>query len=417
MDIARPDLAAARRRRTWMVRGVGALAVAALAIGVSFLKPAAPAVERSAVVVDTVVRGEMLRETRGPGSLVAIDEQWISAATPGQVDRILVRPGTPVEPGTVLLVMSNPEIAQQALDQETELRAAEADYRMREAQLASSLLDQQASLEAAASEHAEAELQAEANERLAAQGLVPDITLKLSKLRAEQLGRRESVERQRLAKAAASNEAQLAAQRSRLEGQRALWELRHQQQQGLQVVAGMGGVLQEIAVAPGQRVAAGATLAKVVRPDALKAELRIPEAQARDVVVGQAAQVDTRNGTVPGKVIRIDPAARQGTVTVDVALDGPLPKGARPDLSVDGTITLERLADVLHVARPAFGGTGSRVSLYRLDPDGDGATRVPVTLGRASTSTIEVVEGLREGDRVIVSETPTANDAPRIRLE
>jgi HlyD family secretion protein len=417
MDVARPDLAVARRRRRWLLFGAAAAAVAVAAVAVARLEPAVPVVERASVVIASVERGDMRREVRGPGSLVALEERWISAAAAGRVERIPVRPGSTVGPDTVLLELSNPELAQQTLDEEAELRAAEADYRMLEAQLASSVLDQQAIAEAAAAAHAEAALEVAANERLAAEGLLPQITLEQSRLRLAQLLRRQHVEAERLDRAGAASAAQLTANRSRLERQRALWELRTQQRASLQVAAGMSGVLQEVAVEPGQRVAIGATLAKVVRPDALAAELRIPEAQARDVALGLPATIDTRNGTVAGTVTRIDPAARQGTVTVDVTLDGPLPRGARPDLSIDGTITLEHLRDVLHVGRPTFGQPGATVSIFRLAADGETAERVPVTFGRSSTSTIEIVSGLAAGDRVILSETPTTDDAERIRLD
>jgi HlyD family secretion protein len=417
MDIERPDLARARRRRQILWSAAGVAILIAASVAVARLEPAAPTADRNAVWLDTVRRGEMLRQVRGPGSLVPLEEQWISAASAGRVERILVRPGTRVEAETVLLELSNPDLAQEALQAEAELRAAEADFRMAEAQLESALLDQQAAAAAVASDHTEALLQVEANERLAAEGLLPELTLRLSKLRAEQLAQRLEIERRRLEQAEASRQAQLAARRSRLEHQRALFELRREQHQALGVRAGMAGVLQEVAVEAGQRVAPGAILAKVARPEELKAELRIPETQARDVQVGQVAAIDTRNGIVPGRVMRIDPAVRQGTVTVDVALEGALPRGARPDLSVDGTIELERLSDALYVGRPAFGQAGSRITLFKLAPDGKSAFRVPVELGRTSTTTVEIVSGLEEGDRVILSDTSAWDGADRLRLE
>jgi HlyD family secretion protein len=417
MDIARPDLARSRRRRQVLWTAGGTLAALAATIAVARLEPASPSVERSAVWVDTVRRGEMLRQVRGPGTLVPLEEQWISAASAGRVERILVRPGTRVAADTVLLELSNPELAQEALEAQAELDAAEADFRVAEAQLESALLDQQAVAAALAAEHAEARLQLQANERLAAEGLMPELTLELSKLRAEQLAQRREIEQRRLVQAEASRQAQLAARRSRLERQRALWELRRQQHGGLRVAAGMSGVVQEVAVESGQRVAPGAILAKVARPEQLKAELRIPETQARDVQVGQVAAIDTRNGVVPGRVLRVDPAVRQGTVTVEVALEGELPRGARPDLSVDGTVEIERLADALFVGRPAFGQAGSRITLFKLAPDGRSATRVPVELGRTSTSTVEIVAGLADGDRVILSDTSAWDSADRLRLD
>ncbi|HVS01909.1 MAG TPA: HlyD family efflux transporter periplasmic adaptor subunit [Thermoanaerobaculia bacterium] len=416
MDIARPDRARKLRRRRILI---GVAAVVALALGtvaLSQLEPAAPSVERATVWIDQVKRGEMLRQVRGPGTLVPEEEQWISASSAGRVERVVVRPGTTVGDRTVLLELSNPELAQEALEAESEVRAAEADYRMLEAQLESQLLNQEGAAEALAADRAEADLQVEANERLASEQLIPELTLKISRMRAEQLARQQAIEGQRLGKLRASNEAQLAARRARLDQQRALWQLRQQQLANLRVVAGMDGVLQEVAVEPGQRVAPGTILAKVAQPDELKAELRIPETQARDVQVGQSVAVDTRNGVVPGRVARIDPAVREGTVTVDVALEGPLPRGARPDLSVDGTIEIERLDDVLYVGRPAFGQAGSRISLFRLSPDGQHAVRVPVALGRTSTNTVEIVDGLAEGERVILSDTSAWDGHDRIRL-
>jgi HlyD family secretion protein len=417
MDIARPDLAVTRRRRRLLWGSIGLAGLLLLTFAVSRLEPAAPSTDRGAVWIDTVRRGEMLRQVRGPGSLVPLEEQWISAASAGRVERILVRAGSRVAADTVLLELSNPELAQDALEAQAELDAAEADFRVAEAQLESALLDQQAVAAAVAADFAEAALQVEANERLAVEGLIPNLTLELSKLRLEQLRQRQEIERRRLQQAETSRQAQLAARRSRLEHQRALGELRQTQFLALEVVAGMAGVLQEVAVEPGQRVAPGAILAKVARPEELKAALRIPETQARDVTVGQVAAIDTRNGIVAGRVMRIDPAVRQGTVTVEVELEGPLPRGARPDLSVDGTIEIERLPDVLYVGRPAFGQAGSRITLFKLSADGRFATRVPVELGRTSTSTVEVVAGLAEGDRVILSDTSAWDGADRLRLD
>jgi HlyD family secretion protein len=287
---------------------------------------------------------------------------------------------------------------------------------MLEAQLASQLLNEEAEGAALAAQLAEARLQVEANERLHKEGLLPDLTLKLSQMRAQELADRTKLEGQRMARLRESNAAQLAARRSRVEQIRAMKTLRQGQESALAVVAGISGILQEVAVEPGQRVTPGTVLARVAQPETLKAELRIPETQAKDVTVGQTAAIDTRNGVVPGRVTRIDPAARQGTVLVDVALTGPLPPGARPDLSVDGTVEIERLPDVLYVGRPAFGQPGERVGLFKLDKDEETATRVTVQLGRASTHTVEVVNGLKEGDRVILSDTSAWDGFEKIRL-
>jgi HlyD family secretion protein len=416
MDIARPERARALRRRRlmWAIGGVAALALASLAL--ARLEPAPPSVESGTLWIDTVKRGEMLRQVRGPGVLVPEREQWVSAASEGQVERVLLRPGVRVEPDTVILHLLNPELAQQAFEAESELLGAEADLRVLQAQLASQLLNAEAEAAGLAAQLAEARLQVEANERLHEEGLLPDLTFKLSKLRADELVERQKLEQQRLARLRESNDAQVAARSSRLDQQRALQRLRQGQVRALAVVAGISGILQEVPVDPGQRVTPGTVLARVAQPETLKAELRIPETQAKDVTVGQTAAIDTRNGVVAGRVTRIDPAARQGTVLVDVALTGELPAGARPDLSVDGTIEIERLPDALFVGRPAFGQPGESVGLFRLAPDGKTAVRVTVELGRASTHTVEVVRGLDEGDRVVLSDTSAWDGFEKIRL-
>lgn len=416
MDIARPERARALRRRRliWGAAGVAALAAGSLAL--ARLEPAPPSVEGGTLWIDTVKRGEMLRQVRGPGVLVPERVQIIAARSDGQVERLVLRAGALVEPDSVILEMANPELRQQALQAASEVASGEADLRMLAAQLASQLLTQESAAAALSAQLAEARLQVEANERLHAEGLMPDITLKLSQLRANELAERQKLEHQRLARLQESNEAQLAAQRSRLEQLRALYRLRQEQVAGLAVRAGLAGVLQQVAVEPGQRVGAGTMLARVAQPETLKAELRIPETQAKDVAVGQTAAIDTRNGVVEGRVSRIDPAARQGTVLVDVELLGALPPGARPDLSVDGTVEIERLPDVLYVGRPAFGQPGERVGLFRLDADGDTAVRASVELGRASTHTVEVVRGLEEGDRVVLSDTSAWDGFDKIRL-
>jgi HlyD family secretion protein len=416
MDIARPERARALRRRRlmWVAGCVAALALASLAL--ARLEPAPPSVESGTLWIDAVKRGEMLRQVRGPGVLVPESERLVSAESEGQVERVLLRPGVRVEADTVILHLGNPELAQQAFEAESELIGAEADLRVLEAQLASLLLNAEADAAVLAAQLAEAKLQVEANQRLHDEGLLPDLTLKISKLRSGELEERQQLEQQRLARLRESNEAQVAARRSRLDQQRALQRLRQSQVRALAVVAGIAGILQDVPVEAGQRVMPGTVLARVAQPETLKAELRIPETQAKDVTIGQTAAIDTRNGIVAGRVTRIDPAARQGTVLVDVALTGELPPGARPDLSVDGTIEIERLPDVLFVGRPAFGQPGESVGLFRLDDDGDTATRVTVELGRASTHTVEVVRGLIEGDRVVLSDTSAWDGFEKIRL-
>lgn len=417
MDIHRPELARRKRRRRigWAVASVAALAL--VTVGLSRLEPASPSVDRESVFVDTVRRGEMLRQVRGPGVLVPEEIVWVAAVVDARVDRIVERPGARVEPGTLVLELSNPEVERDALEAETNLKAAEADLQDLAARLESERLSLESSLAAIESDHQSAELDAEAQEELAAEGLVPEIERRRAELRRDQLAHRLEIEHRRVAKTVESNEAQLAASRARVEQARLLAELRRRQAESLDVVAGIGGVLQQIEVEVGERVQAGANLARVARPDHLMAELRIPETQAKDVALDQTVSVDTRNGVVPGRVRRIDPAVQNGTVTVEVELTGELPAGARPDLSVDGTILIERLDDALFVGRPAYGQADSTITLFKLAPDGESATRTTVRLGRASVNTIEVVEGLEEGDRVILSDAGAWDGFDRIRLD
>ncbi len=417
MDIARPERAQQLRRRRLLWGAAAVLVVAAGSLALARLEPAAPSVDGGTLWIDTVKRGEMLREVRGQGTLVPEREQWISASSEGQVVQVVHRPGAVVSADSVILVLTNPELAQQAQEAQSQVATAEADLRVLDAQLASQLLNQEAEAAGVAEQLAEARLQVEANERLHVEQLIPDITLKLSRLHADELAHRQELETQRLERLREANAAQVAGRRSQLEQLRTLQRLRAQQLAGMAVRAGIAGILQEVAVEAGQRVTPGTILAKVAQPESLKAELRIPETQAKDVTLGQVAQIDTRNGVVEGKVARIDPAARQGTVAVDVTLVGALPPGARPDLSVDGTIEIERLPSVLYMGRPAFGQPGEKVGLFRLSPDGDSATRVTVELGRASTHTIEVVSGLREGDKVVLSDTNEWDGFGRIKLK
>lgn len=417
MDIPRADRAQEIRRRRLLIAGGGIVAVALITLGLSRLKPAAPTVEKGSLWIDTVKLGPMVRQVRGPGTLVPEEVRWIAAATEGRVDRILVLPGSTVEAATVLVELASVEVEQAAAEAEAQLRAAEADYQDLEAQLAGQILSQESQLSGVEADYQQARLQAEADAELAKEGLVSELTRKLSTLRAEQLGRRFEIERQRSVKAAESVAAQLAANRARREQARALRGLRQEQRESLRVRASIAGVLQEVPVEVGQRVAAGTILARVAVPERLRAELRIAETQAKDIEVGQRAAIDTRNGVVEGHVVRIDPAAQEGTVQVDVALDGALPKGARPDLSVDGTVELERLAEVLYVGRPAYGQTGSTVGLFKLTEEGEHAVRVPVALGRSSVNTIEIVEGLAVGDQVILTDMSAWDAFDRVRLD
>lgn len=416
MDIARPDLLEKKKKRRIAWAAVVAVAVAVLTLGVSRLKPASPTVERATVVIDTVKRGEMVREVRGLGTLVPEDIRWIPAVTEARVERLVLLPGTKVTADSVILELSNPEIETQALDAESQARAAEARYTELQVRLESQLLDQKAAAARVQAESKQARLRADADAELAKNGLIAGLTLKLSQSAADELEHREGIERQRLGIAGQAIEAQLRVQQAEVEQRRAQARLRRSQAEALHVRAGLEGVLQVVPVEVGARVTPGANLARVARPDRLKAVIRVPETQARDVVPGQKAVVDTRNGVVEARVVRVDPAVQNGTVTVDLALLGELPKGARPDLTVDGTIELERLSDALHVGRPAMGQPQSTVGLFRVVKGTSEAVRVRVRLGQASVSTIEIVEGLEVGDEVILSDTSAWDSADRIRL-
>jgi HlyD family secretion protein len=386
------------------------------ALGLSRLKSAAPTVDASTVWLDTVKRGPMVRQVRGLGTLAPKDILWIPAATPGRVERILMRPGARVEPETVLLVLSNPQLELEALNAEHEVTSAEAELTGLEVQLESQRLTQRAELARVQSECQQVKATADRNELLAREGLVADLDLQLSKLAFQQLLERQAIEEKRLAIQAQANEARLAVQRAEVERLAAAASLRRSEVKALRVRAGAAGVLQELPVEVGEQLAAGAILAKVAQPEHLQAELKVPETQVKDVAIGQRVEIDTRNGVIPGTVARIDPAVREGAVTVDVALDGTLPPGARPDLSVEGIIEIERLSDVVYVGRPAFGQPNSVIGMFRLEADGKTAGRVTVKLGRGSVTTIEIVEGLRPGDRVILSDTSAYDAYDRIEL-
>ncbi len=419
MDIAREGIVESKRRKRLILAAGGVVAALLVTLGLSRLKPAAPTVEKSTVWLDTVKRGPMLRQVRGPGSLVPEAEgiRVISSATDGRVERLLVQPGAAVQADTVLLELSNPELQRDALDAEWQLKAAQAEAANVRVRLQRDLLDQQASAATVESDYHQAQLQSETNEGLFKEGLVAGLTLKLSRVRAEELATRNEIEKKRLGVYADSARAQSDVQEAHVEQLRALARLKRSQVEALRVRAGIAGVLQELPLQVGQRVTPGTALARVVQPDHLKAQLKIAETQAKDIEIGQAASIDTRNGMVPGRVSRVDPAAQNGTVTVDVALEGPLPKGARPDLSVDGTVELDRLADVVYVGRPAFGQEQSQISLFRVNADGDEATRVKVQLGKSSVTTVQVVGGLKPGDRVILSDMSAWDSYDRVRLK
>lgn len=417
MDVPRKN-ASRNRLIKRAVLGVVVLSAVLLAtLGLKQMKPAAPVVERSTVWPDTVKRGPMLRQVRGLGTLVPEEILFIAAQTDGRVDRIAVRPGATVGPQTVLIQLSNPELQLAANDAEWQVKSAEATYTDLRVRLESQKLEQQSVAARVQSDYVQAKLKADLEHKLGEQGLTSEINLKTTKAISEELANRSSIEKKKVEISGESIEAQLAVQRVQIEKLRAAWQLKKAQVEQLTVRAGAAGVLQQLPVEVGQRLAPGTVLAKIAQPSKLKAELKVPETQAKDVVFGQKVEIDTRNGIIAGKVSRIDPAVLNGTVTVDVRLEGELPSGARPDLSVDGSIEIERLADVLFVGRPVLGQPNSTISLFRLEPDGKEAVRVPVKLGRMSVLTVEVLEGLKIGDQVLLSDMSAMDGHNRIRLQ
>jgi len=417
MDIARPSNARKKRIRQALYAGVGLLAVVLVSVGLSRLKPAAPTVERAVVWPDTVKRGPMVRQVRGLGTLTPEDIRWIPATTQGRVERIILRPGTPVKADNVILELSNPTLEQQLLDAELKLAAAEAGLSNLKVQLQNDLLQARATAASADGEYNKARMTAEMKLALSKDKLVSDLELKQAQVDAEQLDVRNQIAKEQLATKADSTQAQLAVQQSLVDQARAVLLLTRQQKNELKVRAGLDGMLQLVPVEVGQQVAPGTNLARVANPSRLKAEIKIAETQAKDIQIGQKAEVDTRNGVVQGVVARIDPSVINGTRTVDVTMPGELPKGAVPDLSVDGTIELERLDDVVFMGRPAFGQDQSVVGLFRVGPDGVNAERVQVKLGKSSVNTIEVLSGLKVGDQVILSDMSAYDAYDRIRLK
>jgi HlyD family secretion protein len=405
------------RKRRWIYPALAVAAVAAATLALSRLEPAAPTVERAGIWIDTVSRGTMLRQVRGPGTLVPEQIRYISAVTAGRVERVLAEPGLAVGPETVLLELSNPDVQLELMEAQRQLSASESELANLRATLENQRLNQEASVATVESQYREAKRQYDANQELARKGLISRMEMSRSQDQAGELEARLQIERKRLSFISQSMKAQLAAQQSQVERLRGLTAFQQRYIESLRVRAGTQGVLRELPLQEGQWVNPGANLAVVVQPGRLKAELRVPETQARDVAVGQRASIDTRNGVIPGRVARIDPAVQNGTVRVEVALEGELPRGARPDLSVDGVVEIERLDNVLHVGRPAYGQAESTVGLFRLSPDGKSATRVDVRLGRGSVSTVEVASGLRAGDVVILSDMSQWDSAVRVRLK
>ncbi len=418
MDISRPDLRKKRLRRNALMSLGLAVALGIGAFFILHLKPAIPTVD-SAVWTDTVKRGPLLIQVRGPGELVPREDgiRLIPAETEATVVRIRVLPVTHVEPDTILMDLVDPELQQQLLDASLQLKSAKADYKNTQARLESDLMTQRAGAATVGADQKQAGLQAMTDKSLYDLGVISGLTYSASEGKANELNQRNDLERQRLDLNQKAIVTQLAVQQTKVQEAAAMLALKQRQQDALSVRAGIAGVLVNLPHQVGEHVAPGTTLAKVVQPDQLKAALKIAETQARDIQIGQPAEIDTHNGIIDGKVTRIDPAVENGTVTVDVQLLGGLPQGARPDLSVDGTIDLDRMKDVLYVGRPAFGNENSTISLFRVSPDGKTATRVPVKVGRASVNNIQVLEGLKVGDTVILSDMSRWDSVDRVRLE
>jgi HlyD family secretion protein len=416
MDVPRPHIARQKRKRRILIISAAALGLIVVTVAISRLKPAVPSIDRSSVWIDTVKRGPMVRQVRGLGTLVPEEIRWIAANTEGRVEKIVVRPGARVEPDTVLLELTSPELEQAARDAELQAKGAEAELTTLRATLQRGLLDQESITARVHSEYEQAKMENETNENLKKNGLVAELVYKTSQVKAAELANRDAIEQKRYTFARDSIEPQLAAKQAAVDQAKQAAQLKLNQVEALHVRAGMSGVLQQLPLEVGQRVVPGANLARVADPTKLKAQVKIAETQAKDILISQKATIDTRNGVVEGHVTRVDPAVEQGTVTVDVAFDGTLPKGARPDLSVDGTIELERLDNVVYVGRPAFGQENSTVGIFKLLAGSSEAVRAPVKLGRSSVNTIEIVNGLEPGDQVILSDTSAWDSHDRLRL-
>jgi len=417
MDIARPHIAKKKRRRRILFASGGALALIAITFALSQLKPAVPSVDRSTVWIDTVKRGPMVREVRGLGTLVPEEIRWIPANTEGRVEKILVRPGTQVKADTVILELSSPELEQAAHEADSKAKAAEAELTSLRATLQRELLAQEASSAQVHAEYQQARMECETNEQLKKNGLVAELQYQTAKVKASELSNRDAIEQKRLVFSRDSIDPQLASKQAAVDQAQAAAKLKLDQVEALRVKAGMSGVLQQLPVDVGQRVKIGDNLARVADPTKLKAEIKIAETQAKDIQIGEKVTIDTRNGVVAGRVIRVDPAVEQGTVKVDAQIDGELPKGARPDLTVDGTIELERLEDVIYVGRPAFGQENNTVGIFKIVNGSSDAVRTPVKLGRSSVNSIEIMSGLQPGDQVILSDTSAWDAHERISLK
>src|SRR3954454_4177785 len=416
MDVPRTGVAAKKRKRRIMIIAASVLGLILATVAISRLKPAVPSVDRSTVWIDTVKRGPMVRQVRGLGTLVPEDIRWVPANTEGRIEKIIVRPGAQVEPDTVILELNSAELEQDAHDAESKATGAEAELTTLKATLQREVLAQEATAAQVHSEYEQAKMERQTDDQLNRNGLVAALTYKTAQVKEAELANRDQIEGKRLAFSRDSIAPQLASKQAAVDQANQLAQLKLDQVEALHVKAGMAGVLQQLPVEIGQRVKQGDNLARVADPTKLKAEVKIAETQAKDIQINQKAVIDTRNGTVEGHVMRVDPAVEQGTVRVDVAIDGDLPKGARPDLSVDGTIELERLNDVIYVGRPAFGQENSTVGIFKLVSGTAEATRTPVKLGKSSVNTIEIQSGLQPGDQVILSDTSAWDAHERIRL-
>lgn len=418
MDISRPDLKRKKKRQQWLAVVIAVVVLSGVGFAVSRLKPASPEVDRATVWTDTVKRGPLLRQVRGPGSLVPREDRirLIPAETEATVVRIRVLPGAKVEPNTLLMDLVDPKVQQELLDAQLQLQSSQAELVNTRAKLQSDLMTQRAAAATVGADHRQAQLQAQTDKSLFDLGVISGLTYSASKGKADELTTRNNLEGERLTLNERTIQTQMAVQQAKVDQAKALLGLKQKQLDALSVRAGISGVLVDLPHQVGEHVAPGTTLAKVVQPDQLKASLKIAETQARDIQIGQPAEIDTHNGVIDGKVTRIDPAVVAGTVTVDVELAGALPQGARPDLSVDGTIDLDRMTDVVYVGRPAFGNENSTINLFKLGADGKTAVRVPVKVGRASVNSIQVLEGLQAGDVVILSDMSRWDSTDRIRL-
>jgi len=416
MDIQRPSQAKAKLRKRIAIGAAAAVALVAITVVLARLKPAVPTVDKSLVWINTVKRGPMVRQVHGPGTLVPVDIRWIAARTQGRVDKFVLLPGAIVQPDSVIMVLSNPDVTQAALDTESALKASEADYANLKVTVQQAVLQSESEAATAKAAFEVARLQAEVDEQLFKDGLVSELNLRLAKVTAEQDDILNSIAQKRYAFAQDSVQPQLAVKQATVDQARAQAKLKLAEADALNVRAGMSGILQVVPVEVGAQVTPGTNLARVADPSRLKAVIQIAETQAKDVQIGQSAEIDTRNGIAKGTVSRVDPSVQNGTVSVDVALPGELPQGARPDLSVDGVVELEHLDDVVFVERPAFGQKHSTAGIFVLDADGVYANRTQVQLGRSSVNTIEIVKGLQPGDRVILSDMSQWDTHDRIKL-